>query len=201
MSKESDVDKLESDVYRSRFDDGSVEIFLGLSLIWIGSAWVFLPDFAGLAGVLPAVFVAPFVTWRTKFLESRLGYVRFGPERRSWERKNLLIAILAGVAILLLGVGVYLVVSSDRPIPDMIESLLPGLIAFLLAAFVAGLGLITGAWRLYVVAAVLVIGGVVAAIYDTNPGAPLIPAGFVAAIWGTVMLVGFTRQHSVVESL
>lgn len=200
MSGRPDVDQLESDVYRSRFDDGSIEIFLGLSLVWIGCAWVFLPDFAGLAGVLPAIFVAPFVTWRRKFLESRLGYVRFGTERRSWERRNLLIAVLGGVAILLLGVGVYLVVSSDRSPPDIIESLLPGVIAFLLAAFVAALGLITGAWRLYVVAAVLVIGGVVAAIYDTNPGAPLIPAGVVSAIWGTVTLISFTRSHSVMES-
>ncbi len=199
MTHSIDVDRLESDVYRSRFDDGSLEIFIGLSLIWIGIAWMFLPAIAGLAGVLPAVFVAPFITWRTKFVEQRLGYVRFGSERRQWERRKLVTMLLSGLGMFVLGIGVYFLAISGSSEPDSLAFLSPGLIAFLLAAIVVGVGAIAGAWRMLIFAAVLIAGGVVAAVNDTSPGLPLIPAGIVASTWGTAMLVSFVRKHPKVE--
>jgi hypothetical protein len=35
-----------------------LDIFVGLSLAWIGAVWIWFSDYAGLAGVLPAVFVS-----------------------------------------------------------------------------------------------------------------------------------------------
>jgi len=199
MTYSINVDQLESDVYRSRFDDGSIEIFIGLSLIWIGVAWMFIPSISGFAGVFPAIVVAPFITWRTKFMEQRVGYVRFGPERRQWERRRLVVMLLAGVGMFVLGIAVYLMVTSGNSEADSLVFLSPGLIAFLLAALVVGIAAITGAWRMLFFAAVLIAGGVVAAVNDTSPGLPLIPAGIVAAVWGTAMLIVFVGKHPKVE--
>lgn len=200
MNNSTDVERIESEVYRSRFDDGTIDIFVGLSLMWIGIAWMFLPSLSGLAGVLPAILVAPFVSWRTRFLEGRLGYVRFAPQRRKWERRNLLVAVAVGVALLVLGMVGYFVAASDLSLPDLLGTLAPGLIAFLLAAAAAGVAVITRTWRLWVIAAMLAVGGLLAAINDGNPGAPLIPAGLVAAVWGSAMLVSFVHEHPVPES-
>ncbi len=199
MADTLDVQRLETDVYRSRFGDGSIEIFIGLSLIWIGVAWMFLPSIAGIAGVFPAVFVAPFVAWRQRFLEARVGYVRFGSERRKWERRNLFLMLLAGALMFVLGVSVYFLVASPESGGDTLAILSPGLIAFILAAMVVGIAVLTGAWRMLIFASVLVAGGVFAAVNDTNPGLPLIPAGAVAAAWGTTMLVRFTGKHPKAE--
>lgn len=201
MTHSVDVDKLESEVYRSRFSDGSIEIYLGVSLTWIGIAWMFLPAVSGLAGILPAIFVAPFVAWRTRFLEQRVGYVRFGSERRSWERRNVIMMLLAGLFIFALGISVYVIGTSAEADTTILTSIAPGLIAFLLAAIASGIAIITGTWRMLVIAAVLIAGGIFAAINDANPGLPLIPAGAIAAIWGTVMLVMFVKKHPKVEQV
>ena len=107
--------------------------------------------------------------------------------------------LLAGVGMLLLGIGVYFLVTSDNSATDNLSIISPGLIAFILAALVVGIAAITGSWRMLVFAAVLIAGGVFAALNDTSPGLPLIPAGTVAAVWGTAMLASFVRKHPKVE--
>ena len=81
---------------------------LDLSLLWIGGAWIWLPDLAGLSGILPAVFVTPFLAARKRFLEPRTGYVQWRGPRREWERRSLWAVLMAGIGIFLGGVVLFL---------------------------------------------------------------------------------------------
>ncbi len=108
---------------------------------------------------------------------------------------------VAGVGIFVLGVGVFFYFDRGGLDSDWFRTLMPGLIAFLLAGLLCGAAIVMRAWRMLVFAAVLVVGGVVAAANDANPGIPLIPAGALAAVWGVVMLAGFVGKHPKVEPL
>jgi hypothetical protein len=45
----------------------------------------------------------------------------------------------------------------------------------------------------------VVAGGFGAAALDTNPGVPLLIAGAIVTVWGTVLTTRFVREHPVTE--
>ena len=191
---------LESQTYRASYSDGIIDLLVGASLLWIGIAWIFLPDIAGLAGVFPAVLVTPFLAWRKKFLGDRAGYVRWSGARRGWERRGLLGMLAAGVGTFLLGLGVFIATTRGDGETDVARAIMPGLIAFLLSLMALGLGVLMQARRMFVYAAVLAAGGVVTAWADANPGWPLLPSGALVLVTGLVMLVQFVRDNPVVDA-
>ena len=103
MTGERSLDALEREAYRASYDDGIIDLFVGLSLIWVGASWIWLHPASALSGVLPAILAAPMLAARKRWLEARLGYVRWRPARRRWERRNLLVMVVAGIAVLLIG--------------------------------------------------------------------------------------------------
>ena len=113
MTGHQDLQNLERRTYRDFYSDGIIDIYVGISLLGIGVAWIWLPDIAGLAGVLPAIFITPMLTGRKRFLENRIGYVKWTEPRRQWEHRNLVGALIVGTAFLLLGVGVYMFASDS----------------------------------------------------------------------------------------
>ena len=193
------LDTLERDAYRASYTDGIIDLFVGLSLVWIGVAWIWLPDFAGLAGVFPAIFVTPLLSARKQIVEKRAGYVKWSAPRRTWERRNLMAALLGGTALFLTGVGVFVAVNGSGSI-DFMDAIGPGLLAFLLALMAIVLAFLLDAPRMFAYAAALVVAGAVASAADANPGWPLLAAGaFVTAIGG-VMLARFLNTNPMVEA-
>lgn len=193
------LDTLERGAYRASYSDGIIDLFVGLSLVWIGAAWIWLPDFAALAGVLPAIFVTPLLNARKQIVEKRAGYVKWSGPRRSWERRNLTVALLGGVALLLVGAGVF-VAANGSGTTDFMGAIGPGLPAFLLALMAIVLAFLLDAPRMLTYAVALVIAGVVAAATDANPGWPLLAAGaFVTAVGG-LMLARFLNANPVTEA-
>ena len=200
MAHPIDVDRLETDAYRARYDDGLIDLYVGLSLAFIGACWLWIESLAGLAGVFPAVFMAPFLMWRKSFIEGRTGYVKFGDERRRWERRNLVLLVAVGVIFFMMGIGAYLAFEADGAARDVLDWIAPGLIALLLAVVLAGAGVLTSTWRMLVYASCLVVTGVLAAVIDANPGLPLLVTGIVIAVWGTTMVIRFVRANPGVAS-
>lgn len=194
MTHRLDIDGVEAAAYRSRFDDGLLDCFFGCSLLWIGACWVWLPDFAALAGILPAVMVSPFVAARTRFLEGRAGHVRFSERRRSWERRRLAAIVAAGVAVFLLGIGTFLAFEGGG-MTDLIDTIGPGLIAGILALLALALAVMVGVWRFAGYGIVLAVAAAGAAVVDTNPGAPLLAGGVVVTACGLVLVWRFVRSH------
>jgi hypothetical protein len=197
MADDRELQDLEREAYQDSYADGIIDLFVGVSLLWIGVAWIWLPDLAGLAGILPAIFVVPVLEGRKRFLEPRVGYVKWGATRRRWEQRNLVALLVVGVGFLLLGIAAYLLVSRSSADSDVASLLMPGLIALLLALLAIGLAFLMGTWRMLAYAGVLAVGGIVTAWADANPGWPLLAAGIVITVTGIAMLVRFIRDNPV----
>ncbi len=189
------LQSLERTAYRRAYSDGIIEIFVGLSLLWIGSIWIFLPDYAGLAGVLPAIFTPSLISIRTKYVQDRLGYVRWSEPRRNTERRNLAAMAAAGVALFIAGIVAFFVVDQSLANQDVLDFIMPSLLAWLLALVAIGLAALIETWRVLAYAAVLATAGLVTGIQEANPGWPLLTAGMVIAIGGSIMLIRFTRDN------
>jgi hypothetical protein len=197
MQPPADLAELERTTYRQSYGDGIIDIFVGGSLLWIGAIWVWASDLGGLAGVFPAVMSLMLVPFRKQIIEPRGGFVRWGEPRRKWEQRNLIAMVGIGVAVLVLGVGVYVAVSDGSSTSDFAALISPGLIAFILAAMSIGIGLLIKHWRLFAYAAVLTVGGILTAAADGSPGWPLLPAGLLVTVSGSVLLIRFLRSNPV----
>lgn len=195
MSDRSVLQSLESDAYRRAYSDGIIDLFVGVSLLWIGTAWIWLPDFAGLAGVLPAVFVPVAMATRKRVVEARVGYVRWSEPRRNKERRNMIGLLAAGVLLFFAGIAAFLIVDNSLVSEDVLDLIAPGLLAWLLAILALALAYAMEAWRFVVYGAALAVAGLVTALQEANPGWPLLAAGVVITITGLFMLVGFLRSN------
>lgn len=200
METDQELQTLERRAYLASYSDGIVDLFVGLSLLWIGVAWIWLPDMAGLAGIFPAVFISVMLTARKRLLESRLGYVKWSEPRRRWERRNLAAILAAGVLIFVVGVVVYVLVTQGSTDTRGLSDLVPGLPALLLALVAVGLGLVMGTWRMLAYGGVLATAGVITVLAERDPGWPLFAAGIVVTVWGMVMVARFVRRYPAVET-
>ena len=192
MVKDS-LAELEDATYVARFDDGLLDLFIGVSLLWIGSAWLWFEDLAPFAGILPAVLAAPFSTWRGRFLRDRGGHVRFSQARRGWERRNLAVFLGVGVAAAVL--VLVLVTGGGEPGRDAAQWFAPGVLALVVAALVGLLAAVSRLPRLAWYTALLVVTGIGAAALGTNPGVPLLLAGAVITGWAAVLLSRYLGAH------
>ncbi len=192
MIKDSLVE-VENATYFARFNDGLLDLFIGISLLWIGASWLWFEDLAAFAGLLPALVATPFATWRSRFLRDRGGYVRFSGARRRWERRNL--EIFLGIGTAVAGLLLLLLVILREPGREAAQWLAPGLIALIIAAMVGLLAAVSRLPRLSWYALLLLLGGLSAAALNTNPGAPLLPAGLVITGWGAVLLSRYLKAH------
>lgn len=190
-----DAASLERAAYRSRWDDGLVDLFVGLSLVWIGMAWMWIEPLAGVAGVFPAVAVVPFIAFRNRFIEARAGYVRFSEQRRRWEQRNLVGLVMLGVLCFVGGIGAFIAFSAGGSAADLVETVAPGLIAILLALAFVLVAAVSGVVRAWVYAVVLVAGAILAIAVEANPGLPLLLAGAAVTGVGVWLLVRFVRTH------
>lgn len=200
VNTNTDLQAIEREAYRSSYADGIIDLFVGLSLAMIGAIWIWASEYGGLAGILPAVMAPTLVPLRKQVVEARGGYVRWSAPRRRWERRNLWGAVGVGVATFVLGIAAFLVAEDAAPGRDLLSDLAPGLLAFILAIMAIILGVMMEHWRFFGYAAVLVTGGVVAAIDDASPGIPLLIAGIAVTAVGAVMLTRYLRANPVVDS-
>jgi hypothetical protein len=199
MSIPDSLQSMERTAYQRAYSDGIIDLFVGLSLMFIGAVWIWLPDYAALAGVLPAVFVPTAIATRKQYVEKRLGYVRWSEPRRAKERRNLVFLVGAGVVLLLGGVVAFLIV--DRSFVDQaaLDMIMPGLLAWLLALLAFGIAVLVNSWRFVLYGVVLAAAGVINGLQEANPGWPMLAAGVVAAVTGFVMLISFTRNNPIGE--
>ncbi len=186
---------MERETYRAYWSDGIVDIYLGVSMLFMGAMWTLVSDLAGIAGVLPAVFVTPVLAGRKRFVEARLGHVEWRPPRRDWERRNLLLLLTSGIALFVLGGATFLLVDGG----DGLRPFAPGILAWLLAAIALGLALVLDAMRMLIYAAVLALSGAAVVALGANPGWPMLACGVVATVVGLVMLRRFIERHPVIE--
>ena len=192
MNTSQDLKALEQQAYLETYSDGTIDLFIGLSLAWIGAAWLWLPDLAGVAGVFPAVFITSMLSGRKRLLESRLGYVKWSEPRRRWERQNLYGLLGAGTAIFLIGIAAFLVVSDGPSLPLDWVAALP---AALLALVAVGLGAVMRVGRMVGYGCILIAAAAASVIWELGPGWPLLVSGLAITVTGLAMLVRFLSRN------
>jgi hypothetical protein len=192
MAKDS-LAELENTNYLARFDDGLLDMFIGVSLLWIGAAWMWFEDLAGFAGLLPAVLATPFASLRGRFLRNRGGYVRFSESRRGWERRNLRAFLAVGVAVA--GLVMILVLVDPGATRDAAQWLAPGVIGLFVAAMLGLLAAVSRLPRLAWYTVLLVLASLGAAALATNPGAPLLLSGSIITACALVLVSRYLKAH------
>ena len=188
---------LEEKLYRSRWEDGLLDVFIGLALLAIGISWLNHQMLAG--AITPALLTACWPAARKRLVIPRMGAVTFGTKRRGRETSMLRTLALAGVAVFILGTLTYFFVARSGAQRDWQTVLIPALPGVLLAvpAFFAAQAL--GIQRFHLYGAALLVGCALLVVFETNPGVPMALGGMVALASGTYLLLRFIRTHPVLS--
>jgi len=190
----SDLEQIERKAYQTIWDDGLIDIFVGLALFLIGVFWVS-------QGSAYSTFVAPvlvpfWVVARKRFSEPRTGVVHFSTERLAKENKKLRLLFLFGVFTFVIGVAWYFVARENGLFaapPD--TNFVAGLPAALLAIPAIIVAFAYELKRFFVYAAVLLISALPVILLDLHPGWAFIPGGFLCIGAGSTLLFRFMCKY------
>jgi len=186
----------EPDLFRSYWDDGLLDLLFGLALLLTGIGW----DTA--LGPL-AVVQVPFwfVLWsplRRRFVEPRVGFVRFSVARRTRNARGLWSTFALGVGTLALTILVAVTVRGAGA-GNELARLIPGLPAVLVAVGAILAGVLTRARRFHAYGLTLIAGAAVSVSLGLGPAPPLVLGGLVAACVGATLLTRFVRASNLYE--
>ncbi|MEZ6029533.1 MAG: hypothetical protein R3C46_07250 [Hyphomonadaceae bacterium] len=185
---------LENALYRNSFDDGWLDLVVGAGLVGAGLLW--LSGGIVWTAPLPAVLIPLWIAGRNSLIAPRMAEARFRPTREAMNRRMFGGWLLAGVGALAIAAIVFAMargsdwmrVADARSWAVAIPNVLIG--AGLLA------GLVLGAKRFALYAAIAIAIGAGGAIAGTDePGALIAAAGAVVLLVGVVMMVRFMRDH------
>lgn len=185
-----DLEALEQRAFRSRFDDGLLDLIVGLFLLAMGATMG--TEWGGMAGIWAAVLLPQWYVLRKTITEPRVGYVQFGPTRQSLMRRKMLIMTLALGGSVLAGLVMWFL--QARKDPALIEMLRPwGPTPFgLMLALMIGIGAaLLGIGRGYVYAALIVVCVTGGHSLGFDLGPTLVVPGVVVTLWGAVLLRRF----------
>ena len=161
MDKDADLKKLEKRAYRSTFEDGLWDLFLGMIISGFGIAWI--GDLMSLPGTLGTIIIL--LPWNVisiliftlgkKYITiPRMGIVKFGKRRK---RQRLVLIILlalnvffALVMLILFSFGAF----EDLDLSGVFFALIIGLLIITVPLMILGIAL--QFYRLYIIA---ILGG------------------------------------------
>lgn len=193
MEQNVNLKKIERKAYLSYHQDGLWDIFLGIFFLGMGIFMFFNTVY--LMGGLIAALVPMAIIIKKLVATSRLGYVKFAPQRQAQEKKGTakLIIILSLTAIL--GLVNFMAFSGKAEWQTWIRNL--GIIpfGFVLSLVLGALGLLFDMKRLLVYAALILAAFVAGHLTDSDPPAYFILLGIIFLIVGPVMLIRFLRKY------
>jgi hypothetical protein len=197
MTHPPELKEFEQKAYSATHSDGVLDVFVGLSLAWIGAAWLVFPDYLSAAVALVALSISPVMKRRRAFVEARTGYVKFAEARRRRERRTYLVAAFLFAGFMLIARPLGSLQSEDISWPVGPDSL----VSWLLAIIAVVLGVIVGGKRLFAYAATLTATGVIAVMVDARFGWPLLVSGVVILAVGWTLKRRFANRHPRLEAL
>lgn len=184
---------LESQIYTSRFDDGALDLCVGLGLLGIGLVW--LTHQHAYTGLVPALLLPAWMGIRKRITEPRLGRVEFSLGRRHSERGHLISVALLGVSTLALGVAVYLWVRRGQQPPQALLALIPALPGALVGVGFVLVSAMIGARRFAAYGLALAGVATLATWLGWAPGAYLALGGGLLTLWACWLLARFVSTH------
>jgi MFS family permease len=197
MQDDRDLKELEKSVFKSYFNDGLWDIYGALILLGFGISMVTGWDYLMLAFAVVAVGL---LLLKKYIVVPRLGRVKFSPERQAKTKKSTLIAMITLIFTALLGV-VFFALFSTNTVPEWLDVWMRdyflAMFGGMLALVIAVAAYIVGVRRFYTYAALTFVAYVIAGILrpDDMEGIPIVTAGGIVLIVGTVILVRFLRKY------
>jgi hypothetical protein len=193
MPMTASIESLEKAAFRSFWNDGLLDLMLGIAILVVGLSW--WQDMAVFGALFPAVCVSLWHPLRKRLVEPRMGYVEFSGGRNVKVRgfRFGLIAFFTGT--MMLGAVIFMLWkagSMSRP-TDWIAGfplILIGIPVLFFAAF-------TQCWRFYLYAALTLLAGAQVVLQGLDPHAGLIASGIVITICGAVVLGRFLVRYPV----
>jgi len=189
----SDLKQLEKQVYHSLWEDGLVDIFVGIALVGLGSFW--LSTNAGYGAIFIPILIPFWSVARERITLPRLGQVTLSAERQVKEHRKLGGMIFLGVVVMAIGVAWFMVIRGGGPRPDWLAHSVAGLPAMLLAFGAMVTAFAIGQLRFFIYSAALAASGVVVVLLSLRPGWGFLPAGIVALLTGAVHFYRFLRKY------
>ncbi|MCA9491953.1 MAG: hypothetical protein KC621_18600 [Myxococcales bacterium] len=171
----------ESELFRSSWDDGLLDLLAGIGLLATGLCWQL--DVVPLAVVVGPVLAASWSPLRRRHVEPRAGWARFTASRRQRSTRLLGLSVATGIGAFALVATLAVLEARGSELPASLVDALPALLLAPLGAFTTAL---TGARRFLGWAAVLAGAGLLTVVLGTGPWAPLIAAGALLLLAGAV---------------
>lgn len=194
---ELDLGQIERKAYLAVWDDGLIDLFVGVACVLMSVLWVFLDAVYG--SLVAPVMVPLWAAARKHFSEPRIGVVKFGEERVRTQNSRLLGLFGVGVTIFAIAILLFVLRADDAATTsrNIDANLAAGLPAALLALPVALVAVIFDLKRFLAYALVLLVSAIPVIVLDLHPGWAFLPAGL-AGIWqGAILLKRFRRKYSV----
>jgi hypothetical protein len=209
MSKNIDLEKLEKKSWRSTFQDGLWDIYLGL--IFMGFGIYTIGQLFGSFRPINAILILAiwdfsafffFFIGKKRITQPRMGFVKFGKKRKSKKIKlSIFLTFMVGINIIFL----FLPLSGfDLTLNPFIFFLLVGLLFITLPLCVVAYFLEFD--RLYLMAIMGGLGLSISELIRPVVGIPLhlvltyCPIGGIIVVWGTIVLIRFIRKYPLPKS-
>ena len=196
MATSLDLQDLEERTFRSRFDDGLLDLIVGLFVLAFGLSLG--TSYGGLGGVWAAMLISLWYPLRRSITEPRMGYVEFSKPRQARMRRSMTWMGLALGLSVLAGVGMWVVFAIQDPaFADALRPLGPIPFGVMLGLLLAVGAKLLGIARGYVYAALVlacVTGAHLLGLEDDLRLA-LIVSGAVITSAGAWRLASFLRDN------
>jgi hypothetical protein len=201
MSLKIDLKEIKRRANHAAFQDGLMEIFMGLFLFFFGGAMATSAG-AGVPFIVFAIFFANPLIERIKvrYIYPRIGYVKLPPEPETTGIGIAKAAILF-VVVLLGSMGISMgLMGQDAGLDFFLTYIVPPFSGFMLAIGPYWLGQTYGLTRGYILAALLLLGGIAMPVFGIASGYEAVGllctiVGLIALITGTILFTRFIRKH------
>jgi len=181
----------ERDLFRSFWDEGSLDLLAGMALLLTGAGW---PSEIGALAVIQApLWIVLWRPLRRLVVEPRAGFVRFSLARRKKTTRGLAETLALGVGLFAVVLLAVLVVRERSALPSLALAV-DGLPAVLVALLATLAGFLTGARRFHAYALGLVVGAAVTVVFALGPAVPLVVVALVVIATGAILLGRFLRD-------
>lgn len=187
------MNTIEKQVFRTYWNDGLLDLFGAVGVLAIGIFWTF--EFVVGSAIMPALLLPLWGPCRERFIEPRLGMVKFSEERERRNSRRLQMIAALGVGTLALAVALNFLRDQIGLAPSV--SFVAGLPAVLLGFLAMLTAFIISAGRFLVYAGIMVIAGVAGALLGLEPGLIMGSGGAIVLLLALVVVVRFFRNNPI----
>lgn len=195
MSQPYAMQSIEARVFRAWWDDGQLDLFLGVGTLGVATFWAV--DLVALGAVVPGFLAVLWTPIRKALIEPRAGWVEFCTPRLAGSRRKLLAILAAGVGTLVaFAIAVYLESAGIVELAADFSAAIPGVLMGLMGLIVA-VGLRIGRFLWY--AGVFVVAAMALAPAGYEPEVAMAAAGAIVTASGVSLLARFFWRSRLAE--